>query len=761
MAKSTKKVNLSKIKKSPSLTEVDLTPYKNALKRKGYDWLEYLGTGNWGEVYKVRHNELDCMRAVKILLPKHLGNKQVKKRFLGEAKKMVALRHNHIVNILDLGIPNGRPYYVMEYIEKNDLDELLSKHNDLGRDEYLQILKQICDVLNYIHDNGIIHLDIKAANVLVERNFSAGGIKLADFGLAHSVTSKGKHYIVNPDITWMPKSLRDNRNKKVTANTFKPVHDLAYLGRMLKDLKFDTHVANVWSDRQLTILKKLVDDLEEERIYSARQLDLKLAKLSPSHPPADGVPELAAAHAVDSSDTIRIPAKNIVPITDRIRKLVDLPEFQRLRRIKQLGPTSLVYPGASHTRFEHSLGSYTLAIEYLSHLLGVPQFDYLFEPKDLCTLLVAVLLHDIGHYPFAHQLAELHDNRFPDHRSLSRDLLCGITTLAKRPKGLPTLQEVLKNNFNLVPDDVAKLIKHTHGSPSLTNEQKILASFLDSALDVDKLDYLMRDSIHCGVEYAQHIDRLRLLRSLTISTVRNELAVTEKGKMAVEYMIMGRSAMFSEVYWHHTNRAATVMLQRAFLEVLKNKKFKKEELLQKFLQMGDEEALYFLVKNGPKYITELVPSLPPWSLRQVYKRLLTFARHYTEDYKFQIYDKLIELNNYGKQRIEKALVRLIGKKHPTLRIRDHEILLDIPSGDKSLPPVQIVYPSMNAEISLRSITHFSESIFDQFFKHTKKARVFCSPRLQPLLLADRNAILNEIARNVDVALPKEKLMFTP
>ena len=746
-------------KKKPILSEAELKLYKTHLEKKGYAWIGYLGTGNWAEVYKVRHKDLNSLRAVKILLPRYLKDDVLKNRFLGEARKMLKLKHNHIVNILDLGTPDGKPYYVMEYVEANDLGEFLESHHDLGRDEYLQILVQLCDVLNYIHTNGIVHLDIKAENVLVERNFSAGGIKLADFGLAHSMAGSSRRYVVNPDITWMPKSLAEQRGKNVSGQTFKPVHDLAYLGKMLDDLRFDRHVAPVWSERQRVILRKTIKDLQEEHFQSATQLELKLAKLSPSHPPADGVPELAAAHAVDSWDTIRIPPNTIVPVTERIRKLIDLPEFQRLRRVKQLGPTSLVYPGASHSRFEHSLGAYALAVEYLSHLLGVPQFDYLFEPAHLRTLLAAVLLHDIGHYPFAHQLAELHDVRFADHRTVTRDLLCGRIKLPNRPKHVPEIQDVLSRDFAIECDNVAKLIKHTHGTPDLTNEQKLLASFLDSALDVDKLDYLMRDSLHCGVEYALHIDRARLLRSLTISTQRHELAVTEKGKIAVEYMIMGRSAMFSEVYWHHTNRAATAMIQRAFTEVLRFKKIQKDELLQNFLQIGDEEALHFLVHNGPDHVRELVPSLPPWSLRQVYKRLFTFTRHYREEYKVQIYDKLLDLDRKGKRRIEKAIVRLIRKKHPGLQVRDHEILLDIPTGDRSLPPVQIVYPSIEDEISLKSITHFSESIFEEFFKHTKKARVFCSPRLKPKLLSDRAEILHEIARIVDVAIPEDELIF--
>jgi HD superfamily phosphohydrolase/tRNA A-37 threonylcarbamoyl transferase component Bud32 len=743
--------------KKRTYTEEQLKPVIEDLVKKGYDnKFEHEGTGNWGEVYKVRHKYLNCDRAVKILLPQYVSDASVKDRFLGEAEKMIKLTHNHIINIFDLGNPTNMPYYVMEFVSSKHLGEFLETYQDLNRDEYLQILKQMCEVLDYIHKNNVVHLDIKAENILVFRDLLGRGIKLADFGLAHYlIGSSSRRYKLTEDIGFIPPSLRNLRGKAVDRSQLKPSQDLAYLGNMLAKLPFSNYVRAKFSDRQVSLLEKIMADLVSETFETAEQLSRQLEKISPNYPPTAGIPELAASLAIDTSESIRVPRQVIVPITQRIKELIELPEFQRLRRIQQLGPTSLIYPGATHTRFEHSLGAYSLAVQYLLHLLSDPEFAYCFDRTDLERLLCAVLLHDIGHYPFAHLLEELKNPHFPKHRDLTCDIICGKISLPKRPPKIASVAHVLENKFKLDPVSVAKLIKPTHFNYSPSQEENILISFLDGALDVDKQDYLARDSVHVGVEYAMHIDNSRLLRSLTVSTERFELAVTEKGKTAVEFLIMSRSAMFSEVYWHHTNRAATTMIQRALLEVIKHKQLKATDLVPLLISMSDEELLAYLLRNGPPHIKDLIPHSDKWSTRQVYKRIVTFASHY-ERPKADVYNSLSALKRDDVKKIESRIVTELNKKYRSLNIALHEILLDVPSGEEKLYPVQIVFPKgkRRKEISLRDITHFDRSIFDQFFKFTKKARVFCHPRLKEALTDRQDDIREIIAHEVGVPFYK-------
>ena len=192
--------------------------------------------------------------------------------------------------------------------------------------------------------------------------------------------------------------------------------------------------------------------------------------------------------------------------------LVDTPAVQRLRYVRQLGHAFLVYPGATHTRFEHALGAYHLARRALAHLeetTGRPPV----EPADLLRLKLAALLHDIGHYPFSHALEEA---GLPRHEELAARHL-GSGELARRLERLGTPVETL-----------LPLIQGKSNAP--------LAGLVAGSVDVDKLDYLSRDAWMCGVPYGV-IDVDRLLASLTVATGaagRPVLALHDKGLSALE-----------------------------------------------------------------------------------------------------------------------------------------------------------------------------------------------------------------------------------
>jgi HD superfamily phosphohydrolase len=246
-------------------------------------------------------------------------------------------------------------------------------------------------------------------------------------------------------------------------------------------------------------------------------------------------------------EAVRIPPDRSVPLSPRTRRIIDTPEMRRLSRVSQLGLVSLVYPGAVHSRFEHSLGVFRLALEFVARLRHDPRFEETVAEEDARAFVLAALVHDLGHWAYCHPVEDMALEGIPHHESL----VAGI--LADGEAG-----RVMDREWGVAPARVAELVAGRGADPA----GRLLCSLLSGPVDVDKMDYLVRDSLHAGVPYGRHFDQERLLSSLCVDAAGG-LAIDEKGRSAAELLVMARTVMFSEVYWHHTVRAATAMLQRA------------------------------------------------------------------------------------------------------------------------------------------------------------------------------------------------------
>ncbi len=241
-------------------------------------------------------------------------------------------------------------------------------------------------------------------------------------------------------------------------------------------------------------------------------------------------------------DVIRDPLWDNIRLDPAALAVLDTPPVQRLRYIRQLGHAFLVYPGATHTRFEHALGAYHLTCRALSSLSDRGELDAVPNDERLAVRLAA-LLHDIGHYPFSHALEEA---GFPSHEAQG---------VARLPDG--TLGEALRQlGGSQLTEQIGALIRGRSASP--------LQGLISGSLDLDKIDYLSRDARMCGVPYGT-VDVDRLLAALTVvhGAQRREMGVHEKGVSALESLLFAKYQMYRNVYWHHAVRSATCMFKRA------------------------------------------------------------------------------------------------------------------------------------------------------------------------------------------------------
>ena len=243
---------------------------------------------------------------------------------------------------------------------------------------------------------------------------------------------------------------------------------------------------------------------------------------------------------------VRDPVWQNIKLSPGMSRLALTAPFQRLRDIRQLGPVYLVYPGATHTRLNHSLGVMHLAGRMVAAIAErSPQWRI--EAEEVRAFLAATLLHDLGHYPNAHSLKDLPVAR---HEALTAEAV---------QEG--EVAQALRDHVRAPPALVAAIIDagRAHPAPSLP----FLRALLAGVLDPDRLDYLSRDAFFCGVPYGiQDVD-------FVIGEMRRSacgrVAITEKGTLAVESLLFARYLMYRAVYWHRTVRIATAMIKRAVL----------------------------------------------------------------------------------------------------------------------------------------------------------------------------------------------------
>ncbi len=229
--------------------------------------------------------------------------------------------------------------------------------------------------------------------------------------------------------------------------------------------------------------------------------------------------------------TVRDSLYDLIPLGPREEKLISTAPFLRLQKIKQLGYVYRVWPGATHTRYEHSLGAYYLALRALRSLLqrGADGGLYGVSISSVQTLIVATLLHDIGHYPFSHTIEEL---GYPIilHEKVGRSII-----------EKSEIATILEQEYRLSPERVADFIDPPR-SRSLPADDELLSILLSGALDVDKLDYLPRDARACNVPYGG-VDVARLQAALRIHPNVNgqrRIVVTYKGISPLHSLIHAR-----------------------------------------------------------------------------------------------------------------------------------------------------------------------------------------------------------------------------
>ncbi len=283
--------------------------------------------------------------------------------------------------------------------------------------------------------------------------------------------------------------------------------------------------------------------------------------------------------AAPRSKMIKDPVHGDIEVDDPIRLLLDTPALQRLRMVRQLGFSFLVYPGANHTRFEHALGTMHLATRLCNHLA--------LDKDDSLLLRASALLHDIGHGPFSHAIEPLMES------------ICGhghdmVAHLLENGSSASALE-----SLGLDPAEVAAVIGGDH----------LLAGAIHGELDVDRMDYLHRDAHYTGVPYGA-VDSHRIIRSTVLTS--SGLLLEDSGVQAAESLLVARTLMRPAVYYHHVSRIAERMFLIAALDHCTSGGDP-----ERLVAMDDSECLQAFRESESGITRELIRRL---MTRNLYKR---------------------------------------------------------------------------------------------------------------------------------------------
>lgn len=433
-------------------------------------------------------------------------------------------------------------------------------------------------------------------------------------------------------------------------------------------------------------------------------------------------PELATPNDV----VIRDGLYDRIPVPGPAVALISSLPFLRLDRIQQLGFVSRIWPGAKHTRYEHSLGVMhltRLAVRHLRQLAGAAWIT----DTDARTVVAAALLHDIGHYPFSHAIEELGDP-VKSHEAVGETIIL---------KG--DIATILERDWHVNPIRVAGLI---HGDlNTLTEADLVLRGLLSGTLDMDKLDYLPRDARACNVPYGG-VDSARLISSLTMVDAdfldggsRRRIAINEKGVSPLHSLINARQEMFDNVYWHHTNRACMVMLLRAIQEALIGGVITAGNLTD-----HDDASLLAFMRSErmPESTRRLADALAE---RRIHKRAIEISARAES-----LYERLGQLwfDQEARRDVELRLVDALAERigQP---VDATAILIDIPKPEKWKTDVWVSFGK--PPVGMQPLMHWQDVVglgdddFKRYEEHRRMIRIVTDARFREIVAAEWESLI--------------------
>ncbi len=734
-----------------------------------YSFIKQHFAGASGQTYQIRSrvdNAIYCLKTVK---EGFADPERVRTSLNKEVDILRPLNHRCLPKIYEADFSCAPPFYVCTFHPGETFASFREMKQRLGLSESTTIITALVDTLEYLHKEGRTHCDLHEENILIGPRVVADGLLIIDLGSGHRKSAvqndtKDRGHLAHKLISDIP-AFRQDVERLAMQESWEAT-DFKALGRLLV-LMQEPFFGNASSAQR----KALIDfgrDLLTEKIRDWQVVKDRFKFVLDPELLATRTERLVSRRD-GSRPTICLPASGPVRVGDAALAVINSQPFQRLRGIKQLSFCEWYFPGAVHTRFEHSLGVFGAVQDAVRQLAGKAEVKSMFTQRNIDGALLAALVHDIGHYPLAHVIEHYVAARYPTNHILKQSIHHGENTMAylehdtelrrtiEREWGEDVLQEALRN---------------------LKGHSRLFSSILDGPIDCDKLDYLRRDAHHCGVPYGKSLNVEEIFSSYSCDPSTGDLVIPEERVAAVEGMIVAQDQMLTTVYWAKTTRALFAMCHRYLDIVAGDKPDRLVELVEK-LKAAHNEADAFRVLSGALNWADSRYVEAASSLIQLHENF-NFSAVYRPIQKYSIIDQLkphrkATANIYQKI-IPKSKFTLTSKHQPNPTIDDapiawdlvkrlrlaymqvlrskgvsnissNDVLIDVPWG-KPVNNMVNVIRSDGSIVPITQVSHISDTYFTLPIAYNAPIRVYLRPDLH-----------SRFARSLDTIAESAEALF--
>lgn len=732
--------------------------------RSGSKYLTPLGQGGSGTVFlasQMLHANVSIKRAIKFFVyHDDIAGKTINRKggpishkdFLNEIVNIAGFNHENLVKVTDAGIhrKNGVniPFIVYEYIKGPDLKEVVNKdgndqsithHASVIRkrfsekpEEILKVLIQIASGLKCLHDQEFAHCDMAPKNILLKMEEDYKPV-IGDLGVGRSLKGSGKVLILG-SVLYMPSEVRKYLYKEIPKSklrTLQPQWDLygfAKIGmELIELLPADQNLS--WNEPLKDTLLECMDGARKRNISALLE---RLQWLLPINRVTANVPELSPSLAKNR--------KNLMPVealmtTDRVRELIRHPALLRLAKVPQITMAYQVFPGAGHSRYEHSLGTMETMRRYLINLVDQGDFLAHLSSDKIETALVCALLSSITRFPLANIFVEI--KGMPDKfmAEFSKDRILSEVFQIKNNAGL-TLPQLIKKNFPSVSIECVTNI--LVGNKTLfEKEDELIYSLLNCSLDVRVVDFVRRDSLHLGIT-KEAFNLEELLSHLTIRHHRLALKIT--GVSVAEEIITLRYNLFNRIYWNRPNRAFVAMIRHLILQLASTEFF--DDLRKIIIKTSEPELLgYLTVKAVASNREDLynLACLLETPEQELFRVILELSPKENSDLSI-VCQRIGEMDSLEILQLANNIATEISSilpldKDPKTRV---PVIVDIPSepgsGNKLGDDILVVSRGKGPPTTSDNLSHISgivKGVNDSFNDYLRRMRVFLHPKCYP------------------------------